>query len=305
MNALPIVDAASPNHGAREGGRIDLIVLHYTGMASGAAALRRLTDPSPTVGAYRDVVPVNSFGDEPDDAALGRVSAHYLVETDGRVLRLVDEARAAWHAGVASWGGAGDINDRSIGVEIVNGGHDYPDAHGAPPAYPDVQTAAVLGLVRDVAGRHAVAPWRVVGHSDVAPDRKMDPGEHFPWSELDDAGLALGPRGVSRTGRVVLRLGAAGEEVRVLQRRLAALGYGVVATGGYDARTADVVAAFQRRFRSPSDDRIDGARWSQSDADALDAAFIRCAALARKGEAAGAPWARGVPVDPGMRPGAM
>ena len=178
-------------------------------------------------------------------ATESQVSAHYLVEEDGSVVQLVAEKARAWHAGVAHWAGEEDINSCSIGVEIQNAGHGC----GVPPPYPDVQVAAVVALVADIARRHGVPPERVVGHSDVAPLRKADPGEHFPWSRLAVAGLALPVPEVAAEGAVLLQEGDAGVAVRNLQRKLAHIGYGVPTTGDYCAHTAAVVCAFQRRFR--------------------------------------------------------
>src|SRR5882672_3698776 len=158
----PLVDRVvpSPNHEARAGdSRPDILLLHYTGMSSTEAALERLCDPG------------------------ARVSSHYLVFEDGRVLQLVPEARRAYHAGVSSWEGARDVNTRSIGIEIGNNGHDF-----GCPAYPEAQIAAVIALGRDIVQRRAIAPCRVLAHSDVAPARKRDPGEYFPWRRLAEAG---------------------------------------------------------------------------------------------------------------------
>ena len=163
MTAPTIIDAPSPNHDARDA-EIDTIILHYTGMQSGAAALDRLR------------------------SAEARVSAHYLIEEDGRIFRLVPEDRRAWHAGVSAWRGASNINARSIGVEIVNPGHEW----GYRP-FPEAQVASLLALLDDVRSRRTTPRNRVLGHSDVAPARKEDPGERFPWAVLADAGHAVGP----------------------------------------------------------------------------------------------------------------
>ncbi len=156
-----VTDHPSPNFGPRPDGIvIDMLVIHYTGMPSGAAALRRLCDP------------------------VAEVSAHYLIEEDGRLFRLVGEAERAWHAGVASWRGESNINDRSIGIELVNPGHDY----GYRP-FPAAQMAALIALAGDILTRHPILTRNVVGHSDVAPSRKQDPGELFDWHALAAAGI--------------------------------------------------------------------------------------------------------------------
>ena len=160
-----VTDHLSPNFGSRpEGIVIDMLVIHYTGMPTGTAALRRLCDPS------------------------AKVSAHYLIEEDGRLFRLVREAERAWHSGVASWRGDSNINDRSIGIELVNPGHEY----GYRP-FPAVQMAAVIELASDILARHPILSRNVVGHSDVAPTRKQDPGELFDWRALAAAGIGAWP----------------------------------------------------------------------------------------------------------------
>jgi len=210
-----MIEAPSPNADARpDGAPIDALVLHYTGMTSSAAALERLRDPT------------------------AKVSAHYLVEEDGRVFRLVDEGRRAWHAGVSKWAGRERLNDVSIGVEIVNPGHEW----GLKP-FPEAQIDAVALLSKDILDRWAIAPARVLAHSDIAPARKLDPGELFPWERLARAGVGLWPN-IGRRARP-----APPPETIHAQRMLARWGYDVDETGALDARTAAAVAAFQRRYR--------------------------------------------------------
>lgn len=205
----------SPNHNGRRGRPLDLLVLHYTGMTSAEAALERLCDPA------------------------AQVSAHYLVEEDGRLWQLVPEARRAWHAGLAAWAGESDVNARSLGIEIVNPGHE----HGYRP-FPPAQVAAVTALCRDLVRRHAIPPARVVGHSDVAPLRKQDPGELFPWPALAAAGVGLWPPALAPQPP---------DEGRVRQA-LARFGYGYLEEG-----FAAVLTALQRRFRPAClDGRLDG-----------------------------------------------
>ena len=213
--------APSPNFGTRRGGRgIDMIVLHYTGCPSAEAALLWMCAPE------------------------SQVSAHYLVEEDGEIVQLVDEAKRAWHAGAAHWAGETDINSCSIGIEIHNAGH----AADPLPPYPDRQIAAVIALCRDIMARHGIAPERVVGHADVAPSRKSDPGEHFPWRQLADAGVAFWVAPVRQAQGAALWPEDAGEEVAALQRDLRRVGYGVPDSGVYCSETEAVVRAFQRRF---------------------------------------------------------
>ncbi len=209
----------SPNFGDRRGRAIDSLILHYTGMASGAAALARLLERA------------------------SEVSAHYLVWEDGRIDQLVAEADRAWHAGRSFWAGERDMNAVSVGIEIVNGGHDF----GLPP-YPAAQVAAVTELARDICARRAVAPARVLGHSDVAPQRKDDPGELFPWQALMEADVAL---------RVAVPAPASAAPVspRALRAALAAIGYDCPTTDATDDVTRAAIRAFQRRWRQG---RIDG-----------------------------------------------
>ncbi len=225
----PLVDfvRASPNHGERRGRAApDAIVLHYTGMPTAEGALDRLC------------------------AADAQVSCHYFVFEDGRIAQLVPEARRAWHAGLSFWAGENDMNSASIGIEIVNPGHDG----GAPP-FPRAQVEAVARLCADIMERRAIAPERVLAHSDISPGRKVDPGEAFPWEVLAAAGLCLAdPAPAARDGMTLAR-GATGAPVRALQEALARFGYRCEATGVYDAATETVVAAFQRRFRRA---RVDG-----------------------------------------------
>jgi N-acetylmuramoyl-L-alanine amidase len=225
-----------------------LVVLHYTGMADLASALARLTDPAPRAGAYPGPwQPAQT----PQDAPLGRVSAHYVVDKTGDIYALVEEAARAWHAGVSHWAGLDGVNDGSIGIEIANGGHDF-----GLPQFPAAQIDAVCALVADILDRQGLGPHAVVGHSDVAPGRKLDPGERFPWAQLAAAGAALWPlRPVNEDFSPIAAQGDEGMAVLAAQETLAAIGYGVAQSGVFDAATRDVLAAFQRRFRPT---RIDG-----------------------------------------------
>jgi len=236
-----LIERPSPNFDARKSA-IDLVVLHYTGMQNAEVALSRLTDAAPVAGRYP-----GPWQDSAIDAAapLGRVSAHYVVDEEGAVYRLVDEEQRAWHAGASSWEGRVDTNDRSIGIEIVNGGHDF-----GLPDFPDDQVNALIGLLHDVTARRELSPARIVGHSDVAPGRKLDPGEVFPWSTLADHGVALAPKcPIGRGGAALFGLGDQGEAVGTLQRELAAIGYCIDMTEAFDQLTHHCVRAFQARFR--------------------------------------------------------
>ena len=219
--------APSPNQDERKL-PVDMILLHYTGMRSGEAALQRLCAPE------------------------SKVSSHYVVFENGRIVQCVPEDKRAWHAGVSFWAGETDINSCSIGIEIVNPGHEfgYDD-------FPLRQVAAVISLCRSIVTRRGpIPPDRVLAHSDVAPARKQDPGEKFPWPLLFESGIGhwVRPAPLDLAGDAV-NPGDEGEPVHHLQRSLAAYGYGIEVTGRYDEATADVVAAFQRHFRPA---RVDG-----------------------------------------------
>src|SRR5579884_3313230 len=217
----------SPNHGEREGGRRpDMIILHYTGMRDALAALELLKAPG------------------------SNVSAHYFVFEDGRIVQMVPEGRRAWHAGKSSWAGETDINSRSIGIEIANPGHD----HGYPP-FPRRQIAAVTALCRSIQTRNTIPATRVLAHSDVAPGRKQDPGEKFPWRTLYDSGVGHWVKPAAITEGPLLALGDHGEAVEGMQQSLSDYGYGIAVNGNYDSAMHEVVAAFQRHFRPQ---RVDG-----------------------------------------------
>jgi len=208
----PLIDRPSPNFDTRAAGQpIDILLLHYTGMETGEAALSRMCDPA------------------------AKVSAHYCIDEDGNCTRLVDEAHRAWHAGVSAWAGESDINSRSIGIELVNPGHEF----GYRP-FPEPQMLSLIGLAGDILSRHPIPPARVLGHADVAPLRKEDPGELFDWARLAAAGIGLWPgTPASITPPPIV-------EVQEMLRRY---GYAAPQTGVLDEETKGVVVAFQRHFR--------------------------------------------------------
>ena len=234
--ALPISDRASPNHGERKSGPVDILLLHYTGMPDADQALDWLCDPQ------------------------SGVSCHYFIHEDGRIVRLVDEGKRAWHAGASCWAGESDINSRSIGLEIANYGHAALTGETTPgtglPPFPDPQIEAVIALCRDILTRHDIPPQRVLAHSDVAPARKEDPGEAFPWARLAEAGIGhwVEPEPV-RGGRF-LSIGDRGEPVEALQSMLGLYGYEIQVSGCFDEATKQVVTAFQRHFRPERTDGI-------------------------------------------------
>ena len=221
--------APSPNFDERKDGRPpDMILLHYTGMQTGEAALNRLTTPA------------------------SEVSCHYLVFEDGRIIQCVPEEKRAWHAGESSWAGETDINSRSIGIEIVNPGHEfgYKD-------FPLRQIAAVISMCKSIITRRGpISADRILAHSDVAPARKQDPGEKFPWGLLNESGVGhwvrAAPLDLEGAG---LKPGDRGDSVTRLQRTLRSYGYGLKESGTYDEPTRATVVAFQRHFRQA---RVDG-----------------------------------------------
>jgi N-acetylmuramoyl-L-alanine amidase len=199
---MKLVDRPSPNCDTRGGAAVDMLVLHYTGMPSGEAALARLCDPA------------------------ARVSAHYTIDEDGTVYAMVPEELRAWHAGVSYWAGARDINARSIGIELVNPGHEF-----GYRAFPEAQITALMELAGAILARHSIPAWRVLGHSDVAPARKEDPGELLPWVRLAAKGIGLWPDQAADPGNAQV------------PKLLAHYGYDL------EAPLEKTVIAFQRHFR--------------------------------------------------------
>lgn len=238
---LSFIDRPSPNWNERLR-PVSLVVLHYTGMQGLEPALRVLTDPRPVAGAY----PGPWHSDQVDPASpMNRVSSHYVVSEAGEIFRLVAEDKRAWHAGTGSWLGRDDINSASIGIEIVNGGHDF-----GLPDYPEPQVQAVIALVTDILARWSLPPEAVIGHSDMAPGRKPDPGEKFPWERLAAAGGSFWPGAPSGDRRPLFdQPDMIDRGIALVQTALGNIGYGVEVTGKLDGRTRDVVVAFQRRFR--------------------------------------------------------
>ena len=210
----------------RDGKWVDILLLHYTGMETAQAACEKLC------------------------AEGSGVSCHYLIDEDGTITQMVDEEMRAWHAGASFWKGETDINSRSIGIEIHNPGH-----NGIYCDFPDAQMASVVALCRDVVSRYSIVPERVLGHSDVSPGRKTDPGEKFDWKRLHATGIGHWVEPVAVSGGFYMQAGEEGEPVAALQALLASYGYGVDVSGQYDADTVAVIEAFQRHFRPA---RVDG-----------------------------------------------
>lgn len=234
-----MIQLSSPNYDSRDGQEIDMLVLHYTGMPSAQDALNRLCDPE------------------------AKVSAHYVVDEDGSTYQLVDESMRAWHAGVSYWRGHTNINQRSIGIEIVNPGHEF----GYRP-FPEAQMQSVIKLCKEILSRHAIPPRNVVGHSDIAPTRKEDPGELFDWKRLAQAHIGLWPSEKPKKSNIfglllcflplseLIPSNANEHSVAVkslpsyatIQKNLQKLGYECNQTGHDDSQTRQTIMAFQRHF---------------------------------------------------------
>ena len=229
---------AAVNYGDRIGadfeavGRPDMILLHYTGMEGDAErALRWLC------------------------CAESLVSAHYFVFEDGRIVQTLPERVRAQHAGVSFWHGETDNNSRSVGIEIANAGHVGLTRDGVLPPFPDRQIDAVIRLCCDIATRQGVRPERVLAHSDIAPERKEDPGEHFPWDRLHREGVGHWVPPAPIEAGTFFQQGDRGEPVEALQAMLGRYGYGIQINGLFDERTDLCIRAFQRHFRP---ERVDG-----------------------------------------------
>ena len=224
MSDFRPIQRRSPNFNQRpKDSVIDMLVLHYTGMNSANSALKELCNPNK------------------------KVSAHYLVDEDGKCFQLVDEANRAWHAGESRWAGNSDVNGYSIGIELVNPGHEF----GYRP-FPEEQMHSLETLVRYLLNRHSIPAQKILGHSDVAPSRKRDPGELFNWHRLATNGIGLWPNQkydhIPMAGNL-LKFGMSGTAVTEIQKQLSYFGYNIQITGHYDLQMKEVVTAFQRHFR--------------------------------------------------------
>ena len=219
---MNIIERPSPNFDSRDGHAIDMLVLHYTGMKTAQEALQRLCDPA------------------------AKVSAHYMIDEDGTVYSLVPESERAWHAGKSSWRGQENINQRSIGIEIVNPGHEF----GYRP-FPKAQMEAVAALCKEILSRHPIPPRNVVAHSDVAPQRKEDPGELFDWQFLAGKGVGIfpsplvgegGSRSESGEGVSYNKKPPLPNPLPQEERELSSYGYDI-------SDLSKTITAFQRHFR--------------------------------------------------------
>lgn len=215
-----VIDA-SANFGPRKDGKEPrFLILHYTGLATAQEALDILKCPE------------------------REVSAHYLVHEDGQVVQMVAESERAWHAGQSCWKGERDINSASIGIEIVN-----PGVLENFPPFPDAQISSVISLCRSICERYNIAPENVLAHSDIAPERKIDPGENFPWETLFKAGIGHWVEPAPIRGGRFFAMGDQGQPVEALQSMLAMYGYDITINGEFNERTKVVLSAFQRHFR--------------------------------------------------------
>lgn len=226
--ALPARLRPSPNHNERRVPAVEMLILHYTAMESAEKAISWLCDPR------------------------SEVSCHYLVDEQGMVTQMVPESRRAWHAGASRWKGHEDLNSRSIGIEIANAG----DLEEGTQEYPNVQIEAVIALAKDICERHNIAPELVLGHSDVAPSRKKDPGRHFPWARLAAAGVGHYIEPMDIDASSFFQEGDEGQPIEALQSLLGLYGYDVMVSGVFDEKTRHAVEAFQRHFRPAKVDGI-------------------------------------------------
>jgi N-acetylmuramoyl-L-alanine amidase len=239
---LEIREKPSPNQDERPvDGVVDMLILHYTGMRTGRDAIERLCDPA------------------------AEVSSHYVVEEDGSILRLVPEERRAWHAGVSYWRGHTGLNGRSIGIEIVNPGHEFGYRD-----FPALQMAAVCDLCLSILSRYSIPARNVVAHSDIAPDRKEDPGEKFRWADLAREGVGIWPHNISDSG-----FGGAVPDTSMVRAKLRQIGYRIASEGASDPAFTSALRAFQRHWRQEA---VTG----EADAGTM-ARLVAVAALAEAG----------------------
>lgn len=211
----------TPNFDDRGGAVVDVLVMHYTGMRSAMEAFNRMCDPA------------------------SQVSAHYMIDEDGSVVNLVPEDKRAWHAGISCWRGISSLNYTSIGLEIVNPGHEFGYRE-----FPDVQMRAVTDLAKEIIQRHNIPARNVVGHSDIAPLRKQDPGELFNWMQLAEDGIGIFPATgfVWRPAEALIEPGTENVATARVQGMLAEYGYHIRVDGHYGEKTEQIVKAFKRHF---------------------------------------------------------
>lgn len=230
---------SSPNKNARpDGSKVTMLILHYTDTKTTQEALDILCAPE------------------------RKVSAHYVLEENGNIIPLVDETQRAWHAGVSHWHGRDNINDVSIGIELVNPGERY----GYRP-FPQEQLSSLIELCQGILKRHPIPARYVLAHSDIAPERKIDPGELFDWRQLAQAGIGLYPSIPVQDQRGIFEIGMRKDGIKHMQRQLQQFGYAITPDGYFGVNTAYVVEAFQRHYIQT---RLDGV-WDATCQTMLDA----------------------------------
>lgn len=208
---------ASPNFDDRKGTVIEYVILHFTGSEAPHSAIYWMSNYA------------------------SKVSSHYVIEQDGSCLQLVPEKKNAWHAGKSKWKNFKNLNERSIGIELVNNGYE---------AYTPEQMTRLSALLKDIVQRYRLPPENILAHSDIQPDTKKDPGEFFPWKQLAENGLSVWPKPLNIDPNYLpLRLGDSGSKVASLKKRLRQFGYGLTSDDVINRDTQDVIIAFQRRFR--------------------------------------------------------
>ena len=227
-------DWPSPNFGDRGGAEVSILVIHYTAMSSVESTIKRFSETS------------------------SQVSAHYVISRHGEIFQMVDEDKRAWHAGVSFWDGIKNVNSYSIGIELDHDGIDL-SGHFIPYATPQLQSLKLLAA--DIVQRHQIPMQNIVGHSDVAPMRKQDPGNTFPWKDFADEGIGFWPMQVPTKTFKSLKPGDKGDDVRDLQMDLGKYGYGITVDGDYGTQTEAVIIAFQRHFCA---DNVDGIAGNQT-----------------------------------------
>ncbi|MFQ3360527.1 MAG: N-acetylmuramoyl-L-alanine amidase [Alphaproteobacteria bacterium] len=213
----------SPNYNQRENSKIDMLVLHYTAMA----------------GSCEDVC--KWLCNE-----TSHVSSHYVVDRDGTIFSLIDDNHRAWHAGVSFWDGSSDINSRSIGIEIHN--------LGEGDCFPEKQISSLCRLIKNLMDKHGISRHNVLGHSDVAPERKKDPGNSFPWIDLHEQGIGIWSNKKITNNKSMVNIGEKSQKIEEVQNHLKSMGYNINVNSIYDNATRIIIEAFQRHWRPKKTD---------------------------------------------------
>lgn len=232
---MKIIHRPSPNYNERPAGaEVDTVVIHYTGMVSAGAALERLCNKD------------------------AEVSSHFLIDEAGGLYELVHPEKRAWHAGVSNWQGRDNLNHSSIGIELVNPGHEF----GYRP-FPEAQITSLLELLVFLKDVYAIPRERYIGHSDIAPFRKMDPGELFPWKRLAAAGFGVFPQKDHSDQTIIKKAGDNGPEIKMLNKQLGIIGYDGFDRDAFGDHTAQIIRAFQAHWRPEGvHGKLDAGTWS-------------------------------------------